>query len=58
MVDTVMHIVVGRHQWRAIMVEAYKAGEAPWGEVFRELFNGGWRGPVDRNGFPTTYRGP
>lgn len=53
-----MHIVVGRHQWRAIMVETYKAGEAPWGEVFRELFNGGWRGPVDRNGFPTTYRGP
>jgi hypothetical protein len=27
-----------------------------WGEAYRELFNGGWRGPMDKHGLPSRLK--
>jgi hypothetical protein len=37
----------GRLIWR------YKAGDVSWGAAYAALLNGGYRGPMDRDGFPT-----
>ena len=48
-----MMVPVPPSQWRYLLVTTYKSGIRSWGEVFCELYNGGWRSSMDRDGFPT-----
>jgi hypothetical protein len=49
---------IGPDAFRTLVILGYGDGGATWSETYNTLFNDGWRGPVDRNGFPTQFRGP
>jgi hypothetical protein len=53
MPEQARYIVVAPQQWWDLLVGAFEAGMLPWDRVFMDLYNSGWRGRVDRHGFPT-----
>lgn len=46
-------IVVSASQNRSLIMTLHKLKQLSWGSAFKDLFNAGWRGPMDSDGFPT-----
>jgi hypothetical protein len=44
--------VIGPAQARELVIAAYRDGMRTWAETYKYLFNDGWRGPMDKDGFP------